>query len=275
MHVLIVGFGLIGRQLATMLVAQGHAVTALSRTVAQQAGVRHLAQSVQAINLSGIPAIDWVYVILSPDARTASAYSQVFCDSLVPLSRTLQSHPVQHMVFISSTSVYGEQQGEWVDEHSHVMPTTATAQVLWQAEQQWREYWQNRLIVIRPSWIYGPQRLRLINWVKQAKPVKTGQWTNRIHEADLVGCLAHLICLTQHEAVYILTDQCPVQQQQVLDYIAQQLCMKPVEPIESMVTGKCIRSVYLADSGYVLRYPSYVEGYATIIAQQANANFDS
>lgn len=275
MHVLIVGFGLIGKRLATTLVAQGHAVTALSRSAQQQTGVRHLAQPVQAVNLSGLPAIDWVYVILSPDARTASAYAQVFLDSLAPLAQALQSHPVQRVVLVSSTSVYGQQQGEWIDEHSAVMPATATAEVLWQAEQQWHDYWQNRLIVIRPSGIYGSQRLRLLNWVKQAKPVKTGQWTNRIHEADLAGFLAHLIQFTPHQALYILTDQCPVTQQQVLDYIAQQLHVAPVAPIESMVAGKRIRSVYLAGSGYVLRYPSYIEGYAAIIAQQADTGFDA
>ncbi|RYZ88166.1 MAG: NAD-dependent epimerase/dehydratase family protein, partial [Moraxellaceae bacterium] len=260
----------------------------LSRSRQQHSGVRHLAQPVQAVDLAGVPAIDWVYVILSPDARTAEAYQQVFCASLAPLYQALQPHPVQRVVFVSSTSVYGAQQGEWVDENSVINPAThpltATAQVLWQAEQQWRERWQNRLIVVRPSGIYGAQRQRLLNWVKQAKPVKTGQWTNRIHEADLAGFLSHLLSLAKtsvntinassDEALYVLTDQCPVQQHKVLDYIANLLHLKPLERIESPVTGKRIRSLYLADSGYVLRYPSYIEGYAAIIAQQAEADFD-
>ncbi|RYY78638.1 MAG: SDR family oxidoreductase [Moraxellaceae bacterium] len=261
MHVLIVGLGDIGRKLATNLVAHGHQVTGMSRTAQTLADVRHLAQSVHHLNLEQVPPIDWVYVLLTPDARSAESYAHIFMDSLKPLHSALQKHPVQRVVFISSTSVYGSGQGEWMDETTPPTPDRATAQVLWQAEQQWRQYWQDQLIVVRPSGIYGSNRLRLIRWVQQGKPVKTNQWTNRIHAHDLAGFLAHLTTLTAPMPLYLATDQQPSLQQEVLDYIAQQLNLPKVAAVAGVLAGKRLSNQRLIQSGYRLQYPSYQQGY--------------
>lgn len=291
MHVLIVGLGGIGRVLATNLVAQGHAVTGMSRTpqtvLDRIVGVTHLAQSVHQANFEQLPPIDWVYVLLTPDDRSADSYRHIFIDSLMPLSTALQHHPVQRMVFISSTSVYGSGQPEWLnnqnsknadtvdgdknakdlddinwmDEATSPQPDTATGAILWQAEQQWQQVWAEKLVVVRPSGIYGPNRLRLITWVQQAKPVKYNQWTNRIHSADLAGFLAHLISLKTLVPLYIATDNQPSLQHEVLDYIAKQRGLARVAKIDAAPSGKKLCNLKLRQTGYVLQYPSYIEGY--------------
>ena len=269
MHVLIVGLGGIGRKLATNLVAQGHAVTGVSRTPqvmdGDLSGVKHLAQSVHDANFDQLPPIDWVYVLLTPDARSADSYAHIFVESLKPLYAALQNHPVQRVVFISSTSVYGSGQGEWMDETTAPHPDTPTAAVLWQAEQQWRSAWADKLVVVRPSGIYGPDRLRIISWVQQAKPVKLNQWTNRIYSHDLAGFLAHLTAIETLLPLYIATDQQPVLQNEVLDYVAQQLNICSVPSIEAVVAGKRLSNQRLIQSGYVLKYPNYQVGYTAIL----------
>lgn len=291
MHVLIVGLGGIGRLLATNLVAQGHHVTGMSRSVPTAEhtipNVRHIAQSVHHANFNQLPLIDWVYVLLTPDARTAESYAHIFLDSLQPLLVALEHHPVQRMVFISSTSVYGSgsakllnhqnnknaetikdntdgkdlERMSWIDESTPPQPDSPTAAVLWQAEQQWQQKWAEKLVVVRPSGIYGPNRLRLIRWVEQAKPVNYNQWTNRIHSHDLAGFLAHLISLQTLLPLYIATDNQPSLQHEVLDYIARQRGIPVVAKLDATLSGKKLCNLKLRQSGYVLQYPSYIEGY--------------
>lgn len=266
MHVLIIGLGNIGSLLATNLVAMGHQVTGINRSPRSIAGVNAIAQSVQQLNLSQVAPVDWIYVILSPDGRTADSYRHVFMDSIVPLQQALHAHPVQRVVFISSSSVYGSGQGEWMDETTPPQPDTPTSQVLWQAEQQWRKAWDSRLTVVRPSGIYGPGRLRLIDWVKQGKPVKLNQWTNRIHSDDLAGFLAYLSSLPELAPLYLATDQQPSLQHEVLAYLAQHLQVENVPILEAPMSGKRLDGQRLAQTGYQLQYPDYRQGYAMMLA---------
>lgn len=265
MHVLIVGLGRIGSQLATNLVLMGHQVTGISRNPPAIAGVHSMAQSVQQLNLAQVPPIDWAYVILSPAGRTAASYQQVFIDSIVPLQQALAVHPLQRLVFISSSSVYGAGQGQCMDETTRAQPDTPTAQVLWQAEQQWQQAWGSQLTIVRPSGIYGPGRLRLIDWVKQGQPVQLNQWTNRIHSDDLTGFLAHLMTLQSPAPLYLATDQQPSLQHEVLAYLAQQLGVPALAQLAAPLTGKKLQNHGLSRSGYLLQYPTYQQGYGQIL----------
>lgn len=266
MHVLIVGLGRIGSALATDLVAMGHQVTGLNRSPRCINGVKSIAQPVHQASLVHIAPVDWVYVILTPDDRTTASYRHVFIDSLAPLYQALGQHPLQRVILISSTAVYGVGQGEWMDETTLPQPDTPTAQVLWQAEQQWRAIWGNKLVVVRPSGIYGPGRLRQIEGVRQGKPVRLNQWTNRIHSDDLVGFLAYLITLTHLAPLYLATDAEPSLQQHVMAYIASQLGLEKVAMLNAPLAGKRLSCQWLLQSGYRFKYPGYREGYAMLIA---------
>lgn len=269
MHVLIVGFGATGQILATNLVAQGHQVTGMRRQPVPQStvtGITMLAQSVHTSHLNQLAPIDWVYVLLTPDERTEAAYQRIFIDSLAPLYQALKQHPVQKVVFVSSTSVYGKGQGEHLDESSPIQPDTPTAKVLAQAEQAWRDYWQEKLVIVRPSGIYANNRLRLVHWVQQQKPVLANQWTNRIHIHDLAGFLAYLTHLVAIAPLYVVSDRQPAYQHEVLQFIASQLAcdMPPVVP--AGISGKRLSSALMQNSGYLLAYPDYYTGYRAVLS---------
>ena len=268
MHVLIVGFGETAKLLANNLLAQGHQVTGLSRSGSPYTGVQMLAQPVQQADLSRLAAIDRVYVLLSPDERAVAAYQQIFLASLHPLFNALRPHPVQRVVFISSTSVYGPGQGEQVDELSIPQPPVdSTAAVLWQAEQQWRDVWQERLTVVRPSGIYGPGRLRLLRWVQAARPVTLQQWTNRIHIQDLAAILAGLASNPAPEALYLATDLQPALQDEVLDGLAALLGLPALPKQPGVLSGKRLHALHLKTAGYQYLYPDWQAGYQHIIRQ--------
>lgn len=265
MHVLIIGLGKSGKLLAQQLLKQGHQVTGISRRSQQLDGVCHVAQSVHEADYAQLPPIDWVYVLLTPDERSVAAYQHTFIDSLQPIATALSTHPIQKVVFVSSTSVYGQGQGELVNELTAPQPETPTAQVLWQAEQQWKAYWQDRLVVVRPSGLYANDRLRLIRWVQEAKPVPMNVWTNRIHIEDLAGILARLIDMTDLSPCYLATDGHPVFQDEVLDQIAVWLELAFPMKIMAPTTGKQLKSCLLNELSYNFRYPTWKEGYAAIV----------
>lgn len=271
MHVLIIGLGDTGKRVASNLLAQGHQVTGVSRRVQQLSGVQHLAQDVQQADYTTLQPIDWVYILLTPDERTEAAYQRIFIESILPISRALAQHPIQKIVFISSTSVYGQHSAEWVDEDSSTNPTSPTAKLLLQAEHSWREQWHNKLIVVRPSGIYSATRQRLIRWVREGKPVQRNQWTNRIHIEDLAGLLTQLIHCKQPSALYIATDQLPALQDEVLDGIAELLKLPLVEKIEASPSGKRLKSKKIDEIAYVFRYASWQKGYLNMI----NTRFES
>lgn len=266
MHHLIVGMGALGQQLAQLLLQNGHQVTGMRRTPIQLEGIQMLAQSVQQADLSAVPPIQQVYVILTPDRYDAAGYRQAFIDTIQPLRQALSAHPVARLYFISSTSVYGQDQGEWVDEQSPTQPSGYNGQVLLEAEQLWREAYPEQLVVIRPSGIYGAGRLRLIEWLRAGRSVATQAWSNRIHSEDLAGFLAHLSTLDQLQGCYIATDSQPVLQDEVLAGLAAQLNLPMVAREPRAVSGKRLCNQSLLQSGYCLRYPNSASGYRAVLS---------
>ncbi|MFZ3193360.1 MAG: NAD-dependent epimerase/dehydratase family protein [Moraxellaceae bacterium] len=265
MHCLIVGMGALGQQLAQALLQNGHQVTGLRRTPIQLAGVQMLAQSVHQADLSAVLPIQQVYVILTPDRYDAAGYRQAFIDSIEPLRQALSAHPVARLYFISSTSVYGQDQGEWVDEQSATVPRGHNGRILLEAEQLWRQAYPEQLVLIRPSGIYGAGRLRLIEWLRAGRPVVTQGWTNRIHSEDLAGFLAYLASLSSVQTCYIATDSSPIQQDVILAGLAAQLAIPMVKREPHEVSGKRLSNQRLLASGYRLMYPDWQSGYQHII----------
>lgn len=266
MHILMIGMGDTGFRVAQQLQHAGHRITGVKRTQTQDYPWQMLYQSATNLHLpQDLPPIDRVLVILSPDTREAQAYRQTFLDTVQPIFTALKLHPIDRVILVSSTSVYGEDQGQWVDEYTPPDPKTPTSAMLWQAEQAWRAAWGDRLVVVRPSGIYGPDRLRLIRWVQSGKPVSSAQWTNRIHIDDLTQGLARLADIDAAYALYIATDQTPVLQHQLLEQLAIWMQVAPVPVVASAVEGKRIRSMRWSSVQPNMRYPSWSDGYQSIL----------
>lgn len=172
MNILILGCGQIGQALAEQLTQDAynkdqhqdqvkHHITCVSRTAKTFSydNIQHLAQDIQSLNfqdldLSHQPSFDWVYVIVSPDERNVDAYQRIFIDTARSVFQALQHHPVQKVIFISSTRVYGEDQGQWINDESIPNTDDSIGQTLIAAEQLWSAYWQEKLTIIRPSGLY-------------------------------------------------------------------------------------------------------------------------
>lgn len=272
--ILIVGCGDVGGRLAVELAAAGHEVHGLRRTSFSLPGVSALAGDVTAPATLHFPAgLDYVFILLAPGESGEAAYRRVYYEGTRHVLAALAGQSLRRLFWISSSGVYGQDDGSEVDESSPAVPASATSRVLLESEGLARAAaWP--ATVVRLSGIYGSGRLRLVNWVQAGRPVQAEppQWTNRIHAADAAGLLAFLLARDLDgvalKDIYLGTDSAPAPQHEVLDWLAQQLGLPPVPHERKPGAGqnKRLSNARLRALGYPLRYPDYRAGYAAVLA---------
>lgn len=271
-RILIAGYGRIGQRLGKQLTRAGHTVFGLRRTgSAGHADIPIIhADLQQASALRGkLPAqIDQVYYILTPSEYTDTGYQQAYVTGLAHLLEIISASPgpLPRVMFVSSTSVYGQTAGEWVDENSETQPQRFSGKRLLQAEQLANDY-SGEFVSIRFSGIYGPGREQLLQRVKsgascQAQPPL---YTNRIHEKDCVGVLKHVGQLTAPAPCYLASDNTPVTQCEIMRWLAEQLGKPAPTPSRGESAGRRCSNQRLNASGYQWAYPDYRSGYQPLI----------
>lgn len=267
MKILVAGLGQLGAPLATQLHAAGHDVIGLRRNNAQHPFpclYTDITQSPKAPIIT--EAVDVVIFIMTPSEWSEEGYRKVYVDGVNHLKEQFAAYPCSpKWFFVSSTSVYGQNQGEWVDENAETKPRSFNGRVLLDAEAQIQEM---NGTVIRFSGIYGPKRTRLLQNIEAGKPVQKSPdyYTNRIHEVDCIGVLKFLV--EQHhvgnslDTLYLASDDDPAPAWQVHCWLAEALGREVKPKLEtSGDQNKRIKNQKIKALGYRLTYPSFREGY--------------
>lgn len=277
MRVLIAGCGYVGSRLAEELTAAGHRVHGLRRDPSKLPdGVLPLkADLSDPSTLAELPRdFDHVVYAAGAGAREPEAYEQAYVRGPAALLSALEGAPIRRMLMVTSTAVYGQSDGSWVDEGSPTEPTSFTGQALRRGERALLEGpWP--ATVLRLSGIYGPGRTWLVRQVEsgEAKVEPPGhegppRYGNRIHRDDCAGALAHLLALDDPDPIYVGVDHAPDPLADVYRYVAELLGVDPPEPGEvgrGRGGNKRLRNDRLVASGYSFRVPSYREGYPAIV----------
>ena len=272
--VLIAGCGDLGSGVAAELVKNGHEVTGIRRTKARfPEGVVGITGDLLSMTDENLPDVDVVFLIMTPNGRDEDAYRAAYFDTaqvLIRRYKTLVKPP--QVFFVSSTSVYGQNQGEWVDETTPAIPSSATATVLLETEQALAAVLPS--VTVRCSGIYGPGRFRLLETVLSEKDWEANSWTNRIHRDDVVSALVTLANIAFEgkdlPKQVIVTDQTPVSMWEVKLWLATCLGARVAVKESNQfvpVSGKRIQGQYLLSQGWVPRYPSYVAGYHELLRE--------
>ncbi|MBW2716994.1 MAG: SDR family NAD(P)-dependent oxidoreductase [Deltaproteobacteria bacterium] len=267
--ILIAGCGDVGNALATRLLADECEVWGVRRRVDALAnGVRPWRIDLTDPGSFDAPpaAFDYLFYTASADRRDEAHYRSVYVDGLSNLLKALRAAgcPLRRIFFTSSTAVYGQSEGEWVDESSTTEPPGFNGRVLLEAEAIVREAAETG-INVRLSGIYGPGRTRLVRKVRDEEAIATGGWTNRIHVEDCAGALHHLMRLGYPEALYLGTDDEPATTAEVVTWLSAELDAPapPDGPTERL--NKRCRNTRLRDAGYRFEYPTFREGYRPIV----------
>lgn len=294
MQILIAGCGYVGEALARRLLADGHAVWGLKRRpTGLPDGVVPLEADVTdapglAATLAGLPAtLDAVIYAVSASERSEEAYRRAYVDGPANLVDALCPAGDPHgarLLFVSSTGVYGDTGGDWVDETTGPNPDDATGQALLDGESHLldrRDLFARGIAVVRFGGIYGPGRTRLIEMVRSGSARCTEDpptWSNRIHRDDCAGFLAHLLTLPTEALpsppVYLGVDAEPADLCTVYRWLSRQLnAPEPTVVTASSASGgtrrrsnKRCRNDRLVASGYRLLYPSFREGYESLLS---------
>ncbi|MDO9168338.1 MAG: SDR family oxidoreductase [Methylobacter sp.] len=270
--ILIVGCGAIGSELGRVLSAQGHDVTGLKRKppLSAPGPINYVTADISsAADLSDLDTdFTQAFFILSPDGRNEQSYHAVYQTGLDNLLTKL---PKTQWLMVSSTGVYGQTQGEWVDEDSVAQPENITSRLIRQAEQTLIDSNPSN-IVVRFSGIYGPGREYLLRQALQTPAIQQNPtyFTNRIHQQDCVGVLSFL--LEQRLAgkslaqCYVASDDDPAPTWEVMTWLADQLhCLRPtVKTVDAGMNKRC-SNAKLKALGYEFHYPSYKDGYLELI----------
>ncbi len=281
--VLIAGCGDIGTSLGKALIKSGHYVVGLRRhPPIENPGINFIAVDLtNPSTLRGIDTdFDQVFFMAAPNEHDLHAYKQIYEVGLENLLCKLsESHHNPNWILISSTSVYGQVDGGWVDETSLTEPERFNGQLQLLSEQRVLSENKNNLVV-RFSGIYGPGRKRLLRMAQKGGPIQhePPYYTNRIHKEDCVGVLKFLfekrLDGTKLHSHYLACDDEPVPMWEVVSWIAKQLKWKQpdIKSTEKIVTkNKRCCNKRLKELGYHFKYPTYKEGYPQLIKEFKNS----
>ncbi|WP_062058361.1 SDR family oxidoreductase [Cellvibrio sp. OA-2007] len=275
---LIIGCGDIGQRLALQLHPFGYQVTGLRRSVCDHLPYLHY-RSGDATNLEQMRSLlaeefNIIVISMTPGERSDAGYKQAYVDSCQVLLQALdlQQQKPRLILFVSSTAVYGQQDGSWVDETSPTTPEGFSGKRLLEAEQLIVQSGYAH-IILRFSGIYGPGRRRLIDQVAQQRASASPHFTNRIHADDCAGVLAHFIEQSKQQtldSLYLASDSSPTPMIEVVSWIAEQLGAEDFLAADAVNErgNKRISNQRLLASGYRFCHPDFRSGYATLLSKQ-------
>lgn len=269
--VLLIGCGDLGGEIAVRLHHAGHEVIGVRKSArVLPLGMRTLQADVTVKgSLSSIGAEIIVYCVAAT-AQTDENYAQHYVEGLRNVLESQVGPYLKHVLFVSSTRVYGQHSDALIDESVPAIASDFGGARLLEAEQLLTDL-PCSSTVLRLSGIYGPGRLYLVNLAKdQSRWPFKNQWTNRIHRDDAAGFVSYLVNLVVNnhtiEPIYIVTDSMPTAQNEVLRWLASRMQLTyQLEPAEPPSQGKRLSNTRMLETGYELKYPNYQIGYSELV----------
>jgi len=283
MRVLIIGCGYVGLPLGRHLAKGGHEVHGVRRSESSReqlldAGIQPVIADIS--DPAGVPAIghgwDWVVNLISSSKGGVGEYERVYVGGARLLLGHFQAAPPARYLHASSTSVYAQADGSWVDEASPAEPKAQTSQLLLQAESLLLQAHRDSsfpAVVARIAGIYGPGRGHLFKQFLQAEACIHGEgtrWLNMIHLDDLVAALAALLEKGQPGEIYNVADDEPVTERGFFEWLVRRLgrplpASAPEEALAGRKRGQTSKRVangkLKSATQLALRHPSFREGY--------------
>ncbi len=279
--------GVSSKGMTRTLLSFGHGYTAraLSRHLVapdwRVIGTTRKPDQLDEVNASGAEPVIWPGEAVSFDDVTHLLISTAPSSDGDPVLRDLRDEIVaradqfEWVGYLSTTAVYGDHDGRWVDEATPATPTAERGKWRVMAEQQWAEIPGLPLHVFRLAGIYGPGRgpFSKLRRGGLRRIIKPGQVFSRIHVEDIAQVLRASIARPNPGAIYNVCDDEPVPPQDVIGYAAelQGLPLPPAVNFEEADMTAMARSFYNENKrvrndrikeelGVDLLYPNYRVG---------------
>ncbi|POF41046.1 NAD(P)-dependent oxidoreductase [Pseudomonas laurylsulfativorans] len=276
--VLIAGCGDVGSRLATQLLAAGWEVHGLRRDVSRlPEGVIGVAGDLFNKDCPAtwpIGAVDYLVYCAAATDHDEAGYRAAYVQGLEHVLEWLNDYGQvpNRLLFVSSSSVYGQQEGEWVDEASPTVAAGYSGRVMLEAEQLALKS-SIPASVVRLTGIYGPGREWLLTQVRRGYrvAVEPPLYANRIHADDAAGLMACLLEADRRgvalDDVYIGVDDEPAALADVVGWLRGYLGVTEWDDdatVRRTGSKRCSNARAKA-LGWTPKYPSFREGYAAIL----------
>ncbi len=266
-NILIIGCGYVGQALAKSYLERGDKVWALQRHPISLEGVDNIVADITTVQT--LPDVDKVFYCVAAKNHDELAYEKAYVEGAANAATLLGKLRTTQFIYISSTAVYAQNGGEWVDETSMTLPTYFSGKILLKAESLIESSFLKPTIV-RFGGIYGPGRDKLVQAVfdgtSQYTPLPI--YTNRIHLDDCVGILQFLADNT-FTGIYLGVDNEPALYNEILAWLGKRM-QKEVKQGESMSlrmaqSNKRCSNQKITQLGYHFHFPSYREGFEKLL----------
>jgi nucleoside-diphosphate-sugar epimerase len=271
-HLFCFGFGFSAQALCARIATKGWKISATSRTQEGVAKIKAHGFSGFLLSDLKIPSDVTHFLMSAPPDENGDPVLRGFAEHLQNLKH------VQWVGYLSTTGVYGDKGGDWVDEETPLTPNTTRGERRLAAEQAWLKTGLP-VHLFRLAGIYGSGRNQLLT-VRNGtakRIIKAGQVFSRIHVDDIAGVLEASIAKPNPSRAYNVCDDEPCPPQDVVAYAAELLglTVPPEIPFVQAELSPMAKSFY-ADSKrvsnarfkteleYQLRYPNYRVGLAAL-----------
>lgn len=260
MRKLIIGCGYLGERVGRLWHSQGDEVWALTRSESRAEAWR--ARGWRAVvgdvvvpeTLAALPEVDTILYAVGLDRSSGHSQRTVYVDGLRHVLRHVAAS-TPRFLYVSSTSVYGQSAGEWIDETSPTEPITPSGSVCLEAERLVWEFFPGDpspaattargANILRLAGIYGPGRLvARLEALRQGEPLEgEGEaWLNLIHVDDAARSVLACEQFARPGRTYLIADDEPVRRQDFYGYVAARIDAPPVTFIGVSTDGSVAAS---------------------------------
>lgn len=259
-RVAIIGCGYVGSALGEALVSAGHDVigTTTSNDRADRIGAKGIQPAI--VHVADVDRLheiladrDIVFLTVAPKSTTVD-YRDVYLQAAKNLIKAARGTPVTRIIYTSSTRVYRQDRGHWVDETSPAKPNDERGEILVASERMLldggktlgseenpksKETRTPCTTVVRLSGIYGPDRdpKRRILGAAGTQRDDGEVWVNMIHRDDIVSALTKLLDVAHH-GVLTLSDDQPTKRSDYYDRVLEQAMLPPIRWIRGALSPK-------------------------------------
>ncbi len=284
---LIFGCGYLGSRVSALWKAQGHDVFVVTRSGERARqfaadGYRPVVADVlRPESLAGLPCAETVLFAVGYDRSSGASIYDVYVAGLRDVLASLGDH-VRRFIYISSTGVYGQANGETVDETSPTRPRRDGGRASLAAEQTLaRDLLGERAVVLRLAGIYGPGRIPLAAKIRAGEPIPApaAGSLNLIHVADAARVVLAAEEIADPPRTYNVSDGHPAVRREYYKELARLLDAPPPtfeepaadSPVAARagVDKRVDNRRMIAELGVQLEYPTYRDGLAAIVAEEA------
>jgi len=300
MSKLVIGCGYLGRRVAAAWLQAGREVVALTRSTANAEklsclGIRPVVGDIcEPAALAELPAAETVLFAVGFDRTSGRSQREVYVDGLRNVLNQVASR-CERFIYISSSSVYGQSAGEWVDETSRCEPVQPGGQCCLAAEALVREFFPSTnqtatqrpcANVLRLSGIYGPDRLlSRIESLRAGEPLSgRGQaWLNLIHVDDAVAAVLAGEQRGHRGETYLITDDQPIRREEYYGQLARLVGAPPPVFVDDQpakrgsggLNKRCSNKKARAELGLDFTCPSITAGLPHALGLSATATGES